>query len=99
MTAQQIRIVIVDDHPLFRNGLRLNTYGAKWDIECAEYADSPLDYRTGIDKAARMRIALKARSAARDPCSVGAAAEVSGMVVVVIGGSVSAAPQRFVTDV
>ena len=31
----------------FQNGLRLNTYAAKWDVESADFADSPLSYRDG----------------------------------------------------
>lgn len=48
---------------LFRNGLRLNTYRAKWDTECAEYADSPLDYRIAIEPLLRKQIVAAARGA------------------------------------
>ena len=46
---------------LFRNGLRLNTYASKWDIESAEYADSPLNYRTELDAALREHIVTTAQ--------------------------------------
>jgi D-alanine-D-alanine ligase len=48
---------------LFRNGLRLNTYAAKWDSESAEFADSPLDYTTVVDPEMRARIVAAARGA------------------------------------
>jgi D-alanine-D-alanine ligase len=48
---------------LFRNGLRLNTYAAKWDTDSVEFADSPLDYRTDLDNALRDRIVATARGA------------------------------------
>jgi D-alanine-D-alanine ligase len=48
---------------LFRNGLRLNTYAAKWEPESADFADSPLDYRTDIDPTLRDAIAAAARGA------------------------------------
>ncbi len=48
---------------LFRNGLRLNTYASKWDVDSAEYADSPLDYRTDIDDALREQVLAAARGA------------------------------------
>lgn len=53
----------------FQNGLRLNTYAAKWDVESADFADSPLSYRTTIDASLRERI-FAAASAAW--CAVGA---------------------------
>lgn len=48
---------------LFRNGLRLNTYAAKWDIDSAEFADSPLEYRIDLDAALRDHIVAVARGA------------------------------------
>jgi D-alanine-D-alanine ligase len=48
---------------LFRGDLKLNTYESKWDTESAEYADSPLDYRTGIDAALREQLLAAARGA------------------------------------
>ena len=38
---------------LFRNGLRLNTYAAKWDAGSTEFADSPLDYTTEMGSSLR----------------------------------------------
>lgn len=48
---------------VFRNGLALNTYASKWDVESAEYADSPLDYRRAIDPPLRDRLLASARAA------------------------------------
>jgi D-alanine-D-alanine ligase len=48
---------------LFRNGLRLNTYAAKWEPESADFADSPLDYRTEVDSTLREAIVAAARGA------------------------------------
>ena len=48
---------------LFRNGLRLNTYAAKWDSESAEFADSPLDYTTEVESSLRERVVAAARGA------------------------------------
>jgi len=50
---------------LFRNGLRLITYAAKWEPESADFIDSPLDYRTDIDARLRAAIADTARNAWR----------------------------------
>jgi D-alanine-D-alanine ligase len=50
---------------VFCNGLRLNTYRAKWDLEGADYANSPLDYRTAIDPALRAAVVSAARGAWR----------------------------------
>jgi D-alanine-D-alanine ligase len=47
----------------FRNGLRLITYAAKWQPETADFADSPLDYRTELDPALRARVEDAARAA------------------------------------
>ncbi len=48
---------------VFRGDLKLNTYAAKWDTQSAEYADSPLDYRTEIDAALRDQLVAAARGA------------------------------------
>ena len=48
---------------VFRNGLRLNTYDAKWKPESAAFANSPLDYHTAIDSALRESVAGAARNA------------------------------------
>jgi D-alanine-D-alanine ligase len=48
---------------LFRNGLRLITYAAKWRPETADFVDSPLDYRTDLDPALRARVVDTARGA------------------------------------
>jgi D-alanine-D-alanine ligase len=49
----------------FRNGLRLNTYRAKWELEGDDYANSPLDYGTPIDASLRAAIVAAARGAWR----------------------------------
>jgi D-alanine-D-alanine ligase len=48
---------------LFQNGLRLNTYAAKWDPDSDDFADSPLDYRTEMSSALRTDIAAAVRGA------------------------------------
>lgn len=48
---------------LFRNGLRLNTYASKWDVESAEFADSPLDYTTELESSLRDSVVAAARGA------------------------------------
>jgi D-alanine-D-alanine ligase len=40
----------------FLNGLRLITYAAKWDLDSADFADSPMDYHTAIDSPLREAI-------------------------------------------
>ena len=50
---------------IFRNGLRLNTYAAKWEPESADFADSPLDYRTEVDASLREGVVAAARGAWR----------------------------------
>ena len=50
---------------LFQNGLRLNTYAAKWEPGSREFADSPLDYRTAVDSSLRQRVAAAACGAWR----------------------------------
>lgn len=47
----------------FQNGLRLNTYAAKWDIESPDFANSPLSYRTDIESSLRDRIVAAAKDA------------------------------------
>jgi len=49
----------------FRNGLRLITYRAKWDVESADFADTPLDYDTAIEDGLRAALAKEARGAWR----------------------------------
>ncbi len=49
----------------FCNGLRLITYEAKWDLDSADFANSPLDYRTEIDPALRDAILAEACGAWR----------------------------------
>jgi D-alanine-D-alanine ligase len=49
----------------FRNGLRLITYAAKWDLDSADFANSPLDYHTPIDAPLRDAIESAARGAWR----------------------------------
>jgi D-alanine-D-alanine ligase len=53
----------------FRNGLRLITYAAKWDLDSSDFADSPLDYDVPLDPALRDAIVAAARGAW---CAVGA---------------------------
>jgi D-alanine-D-alanine ligase len=48
---------------VFSGGLRLNTYASKWDTDSAEYAESPLDYRSEIDPTLREQLVLAARGA------------------------------------
>jgi D-alanine-D-alanine ligase len=50
---------------LFRNGLRLNTYASKWEPESADFADSPLDYRTELDPMLREQVVAAACGAWR----------------------------------
>jgi D-alanine-D-alanine ligase len=50
---------------VFRNGLRVNTYASKWDVDSAEFADSPLDYTTAVDPSLREQLAAAARAAWR----------------------------------
>lgn len=47
----------------FRNGLRLNTYAAKWQPDSSDFADSPLDYTTEVDDALRAGVVAAARGA------------------------------------
>jgi D-alanine-D-alanine ligase len=49
----------------FQNGLRLNTYSAKWDVESQDFADSPLSYRTEIAASLRPIILAAAMDAWR----------------------------------
>ena len=50
---------------VFQNGLRLNTYAAKWDTESADFANSPLHYHTDIDAPLRGAVLNVARAAWR----------------------------------
>jgi D-alanine-D-alanine ligase len=47
----------------FLNGLRLITYDAKWEVESADYANTPLDYDIDIDPALYEAISDVARRA------------------------------------
>jgi len=53
----------------FRNGLRLITYAAKWDLDSSDFADSPLDYDVPLHPALLDAIVAAARGAW---CAVGA---------------------------
>ena len=46
---------------LFQHGLRLITYAAKWDIESADYANSPLSYAVELDAPLRAAIVPRRR--------------------------------------
>ncbi len=48
---------------VFLNGLRLITYAAKWHLESADFADSPLHYDSAIEPALREAIIEAAKSA------------------------------------
>jgi D-alanine-D-alanine ligase len=50
---------------LFQHGLRLITYAAKWDIESADYANSPLSYAIDLDPPLRASIVAAAQGAWR----------------------------------
>ena len=50
---------------LFQHGLRLITYAAKWDIESADYANSPLSYAVELDDPLRAAIVAAAQGAWR----------------------------------
>ncbi|HEY2013341.1 MAG TPA: ATP-grasp domain-containing protein [Bryobacteraceae bacterium] len=50
---------------LFRNGLRLITYAAKWDLESDDFANSPLNYHTALDQPLREAIHAVAGAAWR----------------------------------
>jgi D-alanine-D-alanine ligase len=47
----------------FRNGLRLITYAAKWDLDSSDFADSPLDYDVPLDPPLRDAVMAAARAA------------------------------------
>jgi D-alanine-D-alanine ligase len=49
----------------FQQGLRLNTYAAKWDIDSADYANSPLTYDVDLDPPLRAAIVGAAQGAWR----------------------------------
>ncbi len=53
----------------FRNGLRLITYAAKWDLDSSDFADSPLDYDVPLDPSLCDGVVAAARGAW---CAVGA---------------------------
>jgi D-alanine-D-alanine ligase len=48
---------------LFRNGLRLNTYASKWDIESEDFANSPICYDLELKPALREAVVAAARGA------------------------------------
>lgn len=48
---------------IFQNGLRLNTYAAKWEDESADFKNSPLFYDSEIEPALREQVLLAARGA------------------------------------
>jgi D-alanine-D-alanine ligase len=50
---------------LFQNGLRVNTYASKWNVDSADFANSPLDYRIALDDRLRAEVAAAARQAWR----------------------------------
>jgi len=50
---------------LFRNGLRLNTYAAKWLPDSAEFADSPICYAPDLEPGLRAAIVAAACGAWR----------------------------------
>jgi D-alanine-D-alanine ligase len=47
----------------FLNGLRVNTYASKWDVESRDFADTQLHYRTDLEPGLRDRIVAAARAA------------------------------------
>lgn len=47
----------------FENGLRLNTYAAKWDINSRDFANSPMFYDLELDQELRAAIVAWARAA------------------------------------
>ena len=49
----------------FQQGLRLNTYAAKWDIDSADYVNSPLTYDVELDAPVRAAIVAAAQGAWR----------------------------------
>ena len=49
----------------FQEGLRLNTYAAKWEIDSADYANSPLAYDVDLDAPLRAAILAAAQGAWR----------------------------------
>ncbi len=50
---------------LFQNGLRLNTYAAKWETESADFADSPMAYAIDLEEVLREAVVSAARGAWR----------------------------------
>ena len=50
---------------IFQNGLRLNTYAAKWDPESADFVNSPLSYHIDLDEPLRAAVLDAARAAWR----------------------------------
>lgn len=50
---------------IFQNGLRLNSYASKWDIESEDFANSPLFYHTLIEEPLRAAVVSAAQAAWR----------------------------------
>jgi len=50
---------------LFQNGLRLNTYAAKWEPDSEEFANSPISYTIDLAPALRAAIVMAAHGAWR----------------------------------
>lgn len=50
---------------VFQNGLRLNSYASKWDIESQDFANSPLFYHTPIEEPLRAEVVSAAEAAWR----------------------------------
>ena len=48
---------------LFKGGLRINTYAAKWEVESADYANSPISYTTPTEAGLRDALLDAARGA------------------------------------
>jgi D-alanine-D-alanine ligase len=47
----------------FRNGLRLITHAAKWELDSSDFADSPLDYDVPLDPSLRDAVVAAAHGA------------------------------------
>jgi D-alanine-D-alanine ligase len=74
----------------FQNGLRLITYSSKWDVNSADFANSPLEYHTDIEPPLRESLISIARRS-------WAAAEARGYIRVDVRCDASGHP--FVLDV
>lgn len=49
----------------FRNGLLVNTYASKWDVDSSDFADSPLTYSADVDAELRRDVLRAAEGAWR----------------------------------